>query len=161
MSRPTVLRGVTIVDTLMDPWRRTWMSPWTRAGSCALHRAPRSKTAQSPQYVARSSGSRRVIAGRSRLSDRRRTRRRFRSASSGGTLPVDPSAQGAGRRIPPAVRSASSRARLLGRPAAATASLRVRGAELVGQVERYKDSYRLCYVRGPEGMIVELAEQVG
>jgi hypothetical protein len=30
-----------------------------------------------------------------------------------------------------------------------------------GEVERYKDSYRLCYVRGPEGIIVELAEQIG
>jgi hypothetical protein len=33
--------------------------------------------------------------------------------------------------------------------------------ELVGEVERYEDSYRLCYVRGPEGIIVELAEQIG
>jgi catechol 2,3-dioxygenase-like lactoylglutathione lyase family enzyme len=39
--------------------------------------------------------------------------------------------------------------------------LRERGAELVGEVERYKDSYRLCYVRGPEGIIVELAEEIG
>ena len=39
------------------------------------------------------------------------------------------------------------------------ASLRDRGAGLVGKVERYKDRYRLCYVRGPEGIIVELAEQ--
>jgi catechol 2,3-dioxygenase-like lactoylglutathione lyase family enzyme len=41
------------------------------------------------------------------------------------------------------------------------AGLRARGAEIVGEVERYKDSYRLCYVRGPEGIIVELAEQIG
>jgi len=40
-------------------------------------------------------------------------------------------------------------------------SLRARGAELVGELERYEDSYRLCYVRGPEGIIVELAEQIG
>ena len=44
---------------------------------------------------------------------------------------------------------------------AVLASLREHGAELVGEVERYKDSYRLCYVRGPEGIIVELAEQIG
>ena len=44
---------------------------------------------------------------------------------------------------------------------AVVASLRARGAELVGELERYKDSYRLCYVRGPEGIIVELAEQIG
>ncbi len=41
------------------------------------------------------------------------------------------------------------------------ARLRARGAELVGEVERYRDSYRLCYVRGPEGIIVELAEAIG
>jgi catechol 2,3-dioxygenase-like lactoylglutathione lyase family enzyme len=44
---------------------------------------------------------------------------------------------------------------------AAVARLRARGAELVGEVERYEDSYRLCYVRGPEGIIVELAERIG
>jgi catechol 2,3-dioxygenase-like lactoylglutathione lyase family enzyme len=43
---------------------------------------------------------------------------------------------------------------------AVVTGLRARGAELVGEVERYKDSYRLCYVRGPEGIIVELAEQI-
>jgi catechol 2,3-dioxygenase-like lactoylglutathione lyase family enzyme len=44
---------------------------------------------------------------------------------------------------------------------AVLARLRARGAELVGEVERYGDIYRLCYVRGPEGIIVELAEQIG
>jgi catechol 2,3-dioxygenase-like lactoylglutathione lyase family enzyme len=44
---------------------------------------------------------------------------------------------------------------------AAVASLRAHGAELVGEVERYEDIYRLCYIRGPEGIIVELAEQIG
>ena len=44
---------------------------------------------------------------------------------------------------------------------AVVAALRGRGAELVGELERYKDSYRLCYVRGPEGIIIELAEQIG
>jgi hypothetical protein len=44
---------------------------------------------------------------------------------------------------------------------AVVASVRARGAELAGEVERYEDSYRLCYVRGPEGIIVELAEQIG
>jgi catechol 2,3-dioxygenase-like lactoylglutathione lyase family enzyme len=44
---------------------------------------------------------------------------------------------------------------------AVVAGLRARGAELVSEVERYKDSYRLCYVRGPEGIIVELAEPIG
>jgi catechol 2,3-dioxygenase-like lactoylglutathione lyase family enzyme len=44
---------------------------------------------------------------------------------------------------------------------AAVAGLRARGGELIGELERYKDSYRLCYVRGPEGIIVELAEEIG
>jgi catechol 2,3-dioxygenase-like lactoylglutathione lyase family enzyme len=39
--------------------------------------------------------------------------------------------------------------------------LRAHGAELVGEVQRYEDSYLLCYLRGPEGIIVELAEQIG
>jgi catechol 2,3-dioxygenase-like lactoylglutathione lyase family enzyme len=43
---------------------------------------------------------------------------------------------------------------------AVVASVRARGAELVGEVENYEDIYRLCYVRGPEGIIVELAEQI-
>jgi catechol 2,3-dioxygenase-like lactoylglutathione lyase family enzyme len=44
---------------------------------------------------------------------------------------------------------------------AIVARLQARGAELVGTVERYEDSYRLCYIRGPEGIIIELAEQIG
>lgn len=39
--------------------------------------------------------------------------------------------------------------------------LRAHGAELVGEVARYEDVYRLCYVRGPEGLIVALAERIG
>lgn len=50
---------------------------------------------------------------------------------------------------------------LVGDLDAVVAGLRARGAELVGELERYKDSYRLCYVRGPDGIIVELAEQIG
>jgi catechol 2,3-dioxygenase-like lactoylglutathione lyase family enzyme len=44
---------------------------------------------------------------------------------------------------------------------AALARVRARGAELVGEVEAVGNSYRLCYVRGPEGIIVELAERIG
>jgi catechol 2,3-dioxygenase-like lactoylglutathione lyase family enzyme len=44
---------------------------------------------------------------------------------------------------------------------AVVAGLRARGTELVGEVVRYEDSYRLCYVRGPQGIIVELAEKIG
>jgi catechol 2,3-dioxygenase-like lactoylglutathione lyase family enzyme len=40
------------------------------------------------------------------------------------------------------------------------ARLRTHGAELVGELAQYEDVYRLCYVRGPEGIIVGLAEQL-
>ena len=43
---------------------------------------------------------------------------------------------------------------------AVVARLRARGAELVGELESYQDSYRLCYIRGPEGIIIELAEKI-
>jgi catechol 2,3-dioxygenase-like lactoylglutathione lyase family enzyme len=43
---------------------------------------------------------------------------------------------------------------------AAVAGLRSRGVDLVGELVRYQDSYRLCYVRGPEGIIVALSEQL-
>ena len=38
--------------------------------------------------------------------------------------------------------------------------LRKRGAELVGEVVRYKDAYRLCYIRGPEGLLIGLAQEL-
>lgn len=41
------------------------------------------------------------------------------------------------------------------------ARLLARGAELVGEVVQYEDSYRLVYVRGPEGIIIALAAQLG
>jgi catechol 2,3-dioxygenase-like lactoylglutathione lyase family enzyme len=40
------------------------------------------------------------------------------------------------------------------------ARLRTHGAELLGELAQYEDSYRLCYVRGPEGIIIGLAEQL-
>ena len=39
--------------------------------------------------------------------------------------------------------------------------LRARGAELVGEVVRYQDAYRLCYIRGPEGLLIGLAQELG
>jgi len=41
------------------------------------------------------------------------------------------------------------------------ARLRKRGAQLVGEVVQYEDSYKLCYIRGPEGLLIGLAEQLG
>ena len=40
------------------------------------------------------------------------------------------------------------------------ARLRNHGAELVGEMAQYEDSYRLCFLRGPEGIIIGLAEQL-
>ena len=40
------------------------------------------------------------------------------------------------------------------------AGLKARGTELEGELVRYENSYRLCYVRGPEGIIIELAERI-
>jgi catechol 2,3-dioxygenase-like lactoylglutathione lyase family enzyme len=39
--------------------------------------------------------------------------------------------------------------------------LRTRGAKLVGDVVQYMDAYRLCYIRGPEGILIGLAEELG
>ena len=41
------------------------------------------------------------------------------------------------------------------------ARLRTHGAELVGEVAQYENSYRLCFIRNPEGFIIGLAEQLG
>jgi predicted enzyme related to lactoylglutathione lyase len=41
------------------------------------------------------------------------------------------------------------------------ARLRERGAQLVGDVVDYEDVYRLCYIRGPEGLLIGLAQELG
>ena len=41
------------------------------------------------------------------------------------------------------------------------ARLRPHGVELVGELVQYEDQYRLCYVRGPEGILIGLAEEIG
>jgi catechol 2,3-dioxygenase-like lactoylglutathione lyase family enzyme len=72
-----------------------------------------------------------------------------------------PSHQGDNRRLPantPGIRHIAFTVEDID---AVVAGLQARGAELVGEVERYEDSYRLCYVRGPEGIIIELAERIG
>lgn len=38
--------------------------------------------------------------------------------------------------------------------------VRIQRMEHVGELEQYENSYRLCYVRGPEGIIIELAAQI-
>ena len=41
------------------------------------------------------------------------------------------------------------------------ARLRTHGSELLGEVAQYENIFRLCYLRGPAGIIVALAEQIG
>src|SRR3954452_7405906 len=41
------------------------------------------------------------------------------------------------------------------------ARLAKRGAKLVGELVQYQDSYRLCYIRGPEGILIGLAQEIG
>jgi catechol 2,3-dioxygenase-like lactoylglutathione lyase family enzyme len=43
---------------------------------------------------------------------------------------------------------------------AVVARLKKQGTEVFGEIQHYEDSYKLCYVRGPEGIILELAEQI-
>ena len=43
---------------------------------------------------------------------------------------------------------------------AIVAKLKKQGQEIFGEIQNYEDSYKLCYVRGPEGIILELAEQI-
>jgi catechol 2,3-dioxygenase-like lactoylglutathione lyase family enzyme len=44
---------------------------------------------------------------------------------------------------------------------AVVTGLKERGTEVFSDIQRFEDSYKLCYVRGPEGIILELAEQIG
>jgi catechol 2,3-dioxygenase-like lactoylglutathione lyase family enzyme len=43
---------------------------------------------------------------------------------------------------------------------AVVAKLKKKGAELFGEIQTYENAYKLCYVRGPEGIILEFAEQI-
>ncbi|WP_175615566.1 VOC family protein [Piscibacillus halophilus] len=40
------------------------------------------------------------------------------------------------------------------------AKLKKNGAKLIGEIQNYKNTYKLCYIRGPEGIILELAEKI-
>ena len=72
-----------------------------------------------------------------------------------------PSARGGDRNAPPNTLGIRRIAFAVDDIDATVAGLRARGAEFLGDVEQYEDSYRLCYVRGPEGIILMLAEQLG
>jgi 4-hydroxyphenylpyruvate dioxygenase-like putative hemolysin len=43
---------------------------------------------------------------------------------------------------------------------AVVAKLKENGTEIFSEIQNYEDTYKLCYVRGPEGIILELAEQI-
>ncbi len=72
-----------------------------------------------------------------------------------------PSNQGEGRHEPPNAPGIRHVTFAVEDIDAVVARLRAHGAELVGELENYEDSYWLCYVRGPDGIIVELAEKIG
>jgi catechol 2,3-dioxygenase-like lactoylglutathione lyase family enzyme len=72
-----------------------------------------------------------------------------------------PSGRGGDRHAPANTPGIRHLAFAVGDIDAVVTRLRARGAELVGEVENYEDIYRLCYVRGPEGIVVELAERIG
>ncbi|WP_320781847.1 VOC family protein [Streptomyces sp. CRN 30] len=73
-----------------------------------------------------------------------------------------PAATGAGRRNPPHNILGTHRVMFAVDDIEDTvARLRPHGAELVGEIARFEDSYLLCYLRGPDGIIVGLAEQLG
>jgi catechol 2,3-dioxygenase-like lactoylglutathione lyase family enzyme len=72
-----------------------------------------------------------------------------------------PSAQGGDPQAPANTRGIRHIAFVVDDIDAVVAAARAGGAELVGEVERAGNSYRLCYIRGPEGIIVELAEKIG
>lgn len=40
------------------------------------------------------------------------------------------------------------------------ANLKMKGAELLGEIQNYENAYKLCFVRGPEGIVLELAEKI-
>jgi catechol 2,3-dioxygenase-like lactoylglutathione lyase family enzyme len=72
-----------------------------------------------------------------------------------------PSYQGDNRHAPANTPGIRHRAFAVENIDGVVARLRACGAELVGALERYEDIYRLGYVRGPEGIIVERAERIG
>jgi catechol 2,3-dioxygenase-like lactoylglutathione lyase family enzyme len=73
-----------------------------------------------------------------------------------------PAAPGAGPRNPPPNALGQHRVMFLVDDIEdVVARLRGHGAELLGAVAQYEDSHRLCYVRGPAGIIIGLAEQIG
>jgi catechol 2,3-dioxygenase-like lactoylglutathione lyase family enzyme len=76
---------------------------------------------------------------------------KFHSPSSQGDNPHEPANAPGIRHVTFAVEDIE----------AVLARLRARGAELVGELVNYENSYLLCYVRGPAGIIVELAEKIG
>jgi catechol 2,3-dioxygenase-like lactoylglutathione lyase family enzyme len=43
---------------------------------------------------------------------------------------------------------------------ALVAKLKAKGAEIIGEIQTYGDSYKLCYIRGPEGIILDLNERI-
>jgi catechol 2,3-dioxygenase-like lactoylglutathione lyase family enzyme len=72
-----------------------------------------------------------------------------------------PSARGGDPQAPANTRGIRHIAFIVDDIDATVARARAHGAELVGEIERYGNVFRLCYIRGPEGIIVELGERIG
>ncbi len=72
-----------------------------------------------------------------------------------------PAARSGGRRAPPNELDIRHVAFVVDDIDAVVAGLRSGGAQLIGDLQQYENVYRLCYVRGPEGIIAELTEQIG
>lgn len=72
-----------------------------------------------------------------------------------------PSYEGGGGPVPPNAPGIRHILFLVDDIEASLAGLRAHGGELVGELVNYENIYRLCYVRGPAGIIVELAQKIG
>ena len=64
------------------------------------------------------------------------------------------------RRVPPGGAARGAKDDLVAFALDDEARVRAHGAELIGDVAQYEDKYRLCYMRGPAGIIVALAEEL-
>lgn len=89
----------------------------------------------------------------------------LQTASGEGRLELvkfhSPQAEGEDGHAPPNARGIRHIAFIVEDIDAVVAGLLARGSELVGELVSYADTFRLCYVRGPEGIILELAEPLG
>jgi catechol 2,3-dioxygenase-like lactoylglutathione lyase family enzyme len=89
----------------------------------------------------------------------------MRTPDGGGGLELikfrSPAHQGDGEPVPANVQGLRHLAFIIDDVDDTVARLQAHGGELVGEVEQFENTFRLCYLRGPAGIIVELAERIG